>query len=74
VALDPQTQLSFLHAILSHPDDEAPRLIYADWLQGHGDPLGELVRVQNELARIDVPRARREELTRREIASSGAAN
>jgi uncharacterized protein (TIGR02996 family) len=66
VAVDPQVQLSFLHAILSDPEDDAPRLVYADWLQDQGDPLGELVRVQAELARIDVPHARRAELTRRE--------
>src|SRR5947209_1923575 len=66
VAVDTQVQLSFLHAILGDPEDEAPRMIYADWLQDQGDPLGELVRVQTELGRIDTGRARREELARRE--------
>ena len=30
-------------AILADPDDEAAYLVYADWLQGQGDPRGELI-------------------------------
>jgi uncharacterized protein (TIGR02996 family) len=41
---------SFLADILEHPDDDAVRLIYADWLEEHGDPAGadraEFIRVQ----------------------------
>lgn len=39
-----------LAAILETPDDDAPRLVYADWLQGHGDPRGELIQLQCQLA------------------------
>ena len=41
----------FLHAIVSQPDADAPRLIYADWLeeQGHAE-RAEFIRVQCELA------------------------
>jgi uncharacterized protein (TIGR02996 family) len=28
---------AFLQAILEHPDDDAPRLVYADWLDEQGD-------------------------------------
>ncbi len=33
---------AFLQAIAETPDDDAPRLIYADWLDDHGqgDPAG----------------------------------
>ncbi len=34
-------------------DDDAPRLVYADWLQGQGDPLGEFVMLQCERARLE---------------------
>ncbi|MFO0880420.1 MAG: TIGR02996 domain-containing protein [Gemmataceae bacterium] len=34
----------FLLDILARPDDEAPRLIYADWLGDRDDPRGELIR------------------------------
>jgi uncharacterized protein (TIGR02996 family) len=50
---------AFLHDILAHPDDDAPRLIYADWLDDHGEPeRAEYIRVQCELARLpeDHPR------------------
>jgi uncharacterized protein (TIGR02996 family) len=29
---------AFLQAIIERPDDDAPRLIYADWLDERGDP------------------------------------
>jgi uncharacterized protein (TIGR02996 family) len=29
---------AFLADILEHPDDDAPRLVYADWLDDHGEP------------------------------------
>ena len=32
-------------AISEAPDDDAPRLVYGDWLQEQGDPRGELVAV-----------------------------
>ncbi|WP_166829541.1 TIGR02996 domain-containing protein [Thalassoroseus pseudoceratinae] len=40
---------SFLQAVLDDPDDDLPRLAYADWLDEQGDPRGELIRVQCEL-------------------------
>src|SRR5688500_1971060 len=33
-------------------DDDVPRLVYADWLQQQGDPLGELIMLQCERARL----------------------
>jgi uncharacterized protein (TIGR02996 family) len=43
---------AFLQDILSHPDDDTTRLIYADWLEDHNDPRGRLLRLQVELARM----------------------
>jgi uncharacterized protein (TIGR02996 family) len=43
---------AFLHDILAHPDDDAPRLIYADWLDEHNDPRGEFIRLQCALAQL----------------------
>lgn len=42
----------FIAAIRSRPDDDAPRLIYADWLEEQGDVRGELIRLQCRLARL----------------------
>ncbi len=44
--------LAFLQDIKQHPGDDTPRLIFADWLEEHGDPRGEFVRLQCELARL----------------------
>src|SRR5579875_3467754 len=43
---------AFLHDILTHPDDDAPRLIYADWLDERNDPRGEFIRIQCALAQL----------------------
>jgi uncharacterized protein (TIGR02996 family) len=42
--------LAFLQAIKEKPDDDAARLIFADWLEERGDARGELIRVQVEIA------------------------
>ena len=42
----------FLAQVLAAPEDDAPRLIYADWLEEAGDPRGEFIRVQCELASL----------------------
>src|SRR5437762_9382326 len=44
---------AFLRAIIDNPDDDLPRLVYADWLDEHGDAArAEFIRVQCELARV----------------------
>ena len=43
---------AFLRAVLADPADDAPRLIYADWLDEQGDPRGEFMRVQCRLAEL----------------------
>src|SRR4051794_11590535 len=55
---------AFLADIIANPADESLRLIYADYLDERGDPRGEFIRVQCELAR-QVPASRREELEAR---------
>jgi uncharacterized protein (TIGR02996 family) len=60
------TDEGFLEAILADPADEAVRLIYADWLEERGDPRGEFIRVQCELARLPYGSPRRPGLEKRE--------
>jgi len=44
----------FYSVIRDRPDDDAPRLRFADWLQEHGDEeRAEFIRVQCELARLE---------------------
>jgi uncharacterized protein (TIGR02996 family) len=59
-------QAAFLAAIHDHPEDDGPRLRFANWLEERGDPRSELIRVQCALACLDEDDPRREELERRE--------
>lgn len=43
---------AFLRAICDNPDDDAPRLVYADWLEELGDPRGEFIRISCERANL----------------------
>lgn len=42
-----------LSEILDNPDDDLPRLIYADYLEDCGDPRGAFIRAQCQLAQLD---------------------
>lgn len=44
-------EFELLLKVLSSPHDDAPRLVYADVLQERGDPRGEFIPLQCELAR-----------------------
>ncbi|HZV05495.1 MAG TPA: TIGR02996 domain-containing protein [Gemmataceae bacterium] len=61
---------AFLRDILNHPDDDAPRLIFADWLEEQGDAASvaraEFIRVQCVLAAGQLSDLRRAELEKRE--------
>jgi uncharacterized protein (TIGR02996 family) len=62
------TDAPFLAAIRAAPEDDAPRLVYADWLDEHGQSeRAEFIRVQVELARRESAdlRAREAELLAR---------
>src|SRR4051812_7125584 len=42
---------SFLHSLLEAPDEDGPRLVYADWLDDHGRPeRAAFIRLQCRLA------------------------
>jgi uncharacterized protein (TIGR02996 family) len=53
MARRPTTVDAFLQDIREHPDDDTPRLVYADWLDDHGDPRrAEFIRLQCRLAAL----------------------
>jgi uncharacterized protein (TIGR02996 family) len=62
--------MAFLQDIREHPDDDAPRLVLADWLEERGDPRGELIRAQLGRTRFaqEERRAEWNEARRREAA------
>lgn len=45
------TEQAFLQAILEHPDDDAGKLVYADWLEEQGDPRAEFLRLTIQVRR-----------------------
>lgn len=48
------TRAELLRTIIDDPESDTPRLVFADWLDEHGEPeRAEFIRVQIELARID---------------------
>lgn len=55
-----------LEAVHAAPDDDAPRLVYADHLMERGDPRGELIQLQCELVGIDEDDVRYHRMKRRE--------
>jgi uncharacterized protein (TIGR02996 family) len=58
---------AFLQAIIESPEDDAPRLIYADFLEDHGQTeRAEFIRLQCLLAKLPEDDPRREQLEARE--------
>ncbi len=61
------THASFVRSIVQTPEDDGPRLVFADWLEEQGEaPRAELIRIQCELARGVEERARFVQLRVRE--------
>jgi len=47
-----EEELDFLREIEQSPIDDMPRLIYADWLEEHGDERADYLRLECELHRL----------------------
>jgi uncharacterized protein (TIGR02996 family) len=64
------TGAALLEAILAEPEEDGPRLIYADWLEENGGPAerdrAEFIRIQMELAGLPEDDPRRKKLQKRE--------
>src|SRR5262245_14967745 len=62
-------EAALLAAILAQPDEDVPRLMYADWLDEHGDAAGRghaaVIRLQIELTRGGLNDRRRKAVTDR---------
>jgi uncharacterized protein (TIGR02996 family) len=57
---------ALLRAVCEHPDEDTPRLVFADWLQENDDEArAEFIRVQCEAARLAAGDERLDWLTRR---------
>lgn len=56
------TEEQFLAEIAAFPAEHSCKLVYADWLEEHGDPRGELIRLLLQLENTSEPRDRIQEL------------
>ena len=59
-------EAAFLESICAEPEEDAPRLIFADWLDDRGDSRGQFIRVQIALSRMSDDADGREALQNRE--------
>src|SRR5688572_27811799 len=50
-----EDEAALYEAVLANPADDAPRLVYADWLDERGDRRGEYLRVDLELSKCARP-------------------
>jgi uncharacterized protein (TIGR02996 family) len=58
---------AFLEDVIAHPDDDAPRLVFSDWLEDHGnEPRAEFIRLQCRLERVPENHRDRPGLLRRQ--------
>jgi uncharacterized protein (TIGR02996 family) len=64
-------EIEFLNAVEAEAANPVPRLVYADWLDEQGDPRGELLRIQEELRRIDVPHRTAKETRMHDLLNDG---
>jgi carbon storage regulator len=58
-------EAAFFQAIAADPGDEDIRLVFADWLEERGDPLGEFLRTQCRLASLPLGNSDRQGLEKR---------
>src|SRR5262245_17819794 len=61
---------AFLRAIGAAPEDSAPRLVYADWLDERHDPRGSVVRLVERIRNLSSEAAARECENHRELIRS----
>jgi uncharacterized protein (TIGR02996 family) len=67
--LDTLTHAAFLDDVLAHPEDDTPRLIYADWLEDLGEAdRAEFIRSQIERIHLHPGHPRSRWLLQREVA------
>jgi uncharacterized protein (TIGR02996 family) len=58
---------ALLEAVIERPDDDAPRRVYADWMEKHDDPArAEFIRIQCSLVRMAADDPARLDLQHRE--------
>jgi uncharacterized protein (TIGR02996 family) len=65
---------AFLAAIKAAPNDDMPRLVYADWLDEQGRPGGDFLRVDCQIAALDPSEFEQREQLRAKLRAEGVVN
>lgn len=65
---------AFLRAVHAAPEDSAPRLVYADWLEERGDSRAVLIRLEERIRGISPVDAQRERAEHEGIRMRAAGN
>jgi uncharacterized protein (TIGR02996 family) len=65
---------AFLRAVHAAPDDSAPRLVYADWLEERGDARANLIRLQERIRGLAPEDAQRERDAHVEVLRRALSN
>jgi uncharacterized protein (TIGR02996 family) len=61
-------EAAFLQDVIAHPNDDAPRLVFADWLDERGESArAEFIRLQCERARLPLEDEKQSPLQAREL-------
>jgi uncharacterized protein (TIGR02996 family) len=69
---DMNDEHAFMQAMQQHPEDNALRLVFADWLEERGDQRGELIRLLHTLTRsVEVPDRPKLEKRLRNLVADG---
>jgi uncharacterized protein (TIGR02996 family) len=61
-----RTERDLLARIRQSPDDDSPRLVYADWLDSKSDPRGEFIRIQCRMVSLPAEATEYSKLQQRE--------
>ncbi len=69
----PDESSALLRLVIENPEDDTPRLVYADWLEENGrEDRAEFIRLQCQIARLAETEAEQIDLAERESALMGS--
>jgi uncharacterized protein (TIGR02996 family) len=66
-----RTEVPFFYGIHANPDDDVPKLVFADWLEERGDPRGQMLRDEVGRSKKEGPRRPWAEKSHRQDIPSG---
>jgi uncharacterized protein (TIGR02996 family) len=65
---------AFLRAVHAAPEDSAPRLVYADWLEERGDSRASLIRLEEQIRDWNPVDAQKQRAAHEDVRNRAASN